>query len=100
MPEPSVFEVERAIGKLKGHKSPGTDQIPVELIKARGRKIRPEIYKFINSIWKKEELPEQWKESITVPIYKKGHKQTTEIIEARHCSQLHTKLYPASCCQG
>jgi len=26
----------------------------------------------INFIWNKEELPEQWKESIIVPIYKKG----------------------------
>jgi hypothetical protein len=59
VPEPSVSEVERAIEKLKGYKSPGTDQIPVGLIKAGGRTIRSEIYTFINSIWKKEELPEQ-----------------------------------------
>ena len=34
VPEPSAFEVELAIGKLQNHKSPGTDQIPAELIKA------------------------------------------------------------------
>ena len=28
----------------------------------------------IISIWNKEELPEEWKESIIVPIYKKGDK--------------------------
>jgi hypothetical protein len=33
-----------------------------------------EIHKLVNSIWNKEELPEQWKESIIVPIYKKGDK--------------------------
>ena len=33
VPEPSVFEFELAIGKLKNHKSPGVDQIPAELIK-------------------------------------------------------------------
>jgi hypothetical protein len=32
--EPSVFEVEMAIEKLKRHKSPGSDQIAAELIKA------------------------------------------------------------------
>jgi hypothetical protein len=32
------------------------------------------IYKLINSIWNKKELPDQWKGSIIVPIYKKGDK--------------------------
>jgi hypothetical protein len=31
-------------------------------------------FTFINSIWNKEELPQQWKESTVVPIYKKGNK--------------------------
>ena len=57
-----------AIEKLKRHKSPGSDQIPAELVKAGGRTIRFEIPKLIKSIWKKEDLPE-WKESITVRIY-------------------------------
>jgi len=34
VPEPSAFEVELATEKLKSRKSPGIDQIPVELIKA------------------------------------------------------------------
>jgi hypothetical protein len=32
-----------AIGKLKRHISPGTDQIPAEMIKAQGRRICSEI---------------------------------------------------------
>jgi hypothetical protein len=46
----------------------------VELIQAGGRAIRCAIHKLIISIWNKEELLEEWKESITVPIYKKGDK--------------------------
>jgi hypothetical protein len=69
LPQPRAFEVQMAIGKLKRHKSPCIDQIPAELFKAGGRIIRSEIYKLILSIWNKEELPEQWKESIVVPIY-------------------------------
>jgi hypothetical protein len=72
VPEPSAFDVELAIGKLKCHKSPGTDQIPGELIQTGNKTIRGAILKLINSIWNKEELPEKWKESIIVPIYKKG----------------------------
>jgi len=33
VPEPSAFEIELAIGKLKSHKSPGIDEISAELIK-------------------------------------------------------------------
>jgi hypothetical protein len=36
VPDPSLVEVEIAIGKLKSYKSPDTDQIPTELIKAGG----------------------------------------------------------------
>jgi len=36
VPEPSALEVGSATEKLKSHKSPGTDHIPAELIKAGG----------------------------------------------------------------
>jgi hypothetical protein len=52
-----------AIEKLRRHKSPGIDQIPAELTK----KIFGEIHNTI-SVWNKEELPENWKESIMVPM--------------------------------
>ena len=65
-----------AIEKLKRHKSPDTDHIPVDLIKARGRTIHYEIHKLTDSIWNMEELPEEGKESIIVPIYMKGDGQT------------------------
>jgi hypothetical protein len=74
VPEPSAFEVELATEKLKSHKSPGIDQIRTELIKAGSGTIRCAIYKLIISIWNKEELPEEWKEPIMIPIYKKGDK--------------------------
>jgi hypothetical protein len=72
VPEPSLFEVEIATGKLKCYKSLGTDQIPAKLIKAGGEMLCSEIHKIICCIWNKEELPQQWKESIIVPIHKKG----------------------------
>jgi len=74
VPKLRVFEVEMALEKLKSHKSPGIDQIPAELIKAGGRTIFFEIHKYTNSIWNKEELHEEWKDSIIIPIYKKGDK--------------------------
>jgi len=94
VPEPSAFEVELAIEKLKSHRSPGIDQIPVELIEAGGRTLCCEIHKLIISIWYKEELPEEWKESIIVPVYKKGNK--TDYSNCRDISLLPTtyKILP------
>jgi hypothetical protein len=63
---PSRLEVEIAIAKLKNYKSPGSDPIPAELIQAGG--------KILLSVWNKEELPDQWNESIIVPVHKMGDK--------------------------
>ena len=65
VPKTSASEVELAIEKLKTHKSPGIDLIPAGMIKAGSKTIRYEIHKLIISNWNKEELPEEWKESIT-----------------------------------
>jgi hypothetical protein len=62
LPEPSAFEDELAFEKLKSHKSSDINQILVKLIKAGGGTISSEIHKLSNSLWNKEELPEQWKE--------------------------------------
>jgi hypothetical protein len=62
------------MGKLKRYKSPGVDRIAAELIQAGGETLRSKIHKLIKSIWNKEELPHQWKESVVIPIHKKGDK--------------------------
>jgi hypothetical protein len=74
VPEPNLVELEIAIEKLKSYKSPHTDQIPAELIEAGGETLYSETHRLICSIWNKEELSQQRKESIIVPIYKKGDK--------------------------
>jgi hypothetical protein len=100
VPEPSALEVGLSIEKLKSHKSRGIDKIPAEMIKVGGRTIRCVIHKLIIAIWNKEELPEEWKESIIVPINKKGIKQTVITIGAYHFCQICTKSCPTSCSQG
>jgi hypothetical protein len=77
VPEPSLVKVEIAIGKLKSYKSLGTDQILAKFIKAGGEILCSEIHRLICSIWNKEELPQQWKESLIIPIHKRV---------IRHCS--------------
>jgi hypothetical protein len=42
---------------LKRHQSLGSDQVPAEVIHTGGNSLRSDIYKIINCIWNKEELP-------------------------------------------
>jgi hypothetical protein len=74
IPELSAFGVEMATEKLIGNKSPDVDKIRAELLKAGDRTICSEIHKHNNSIWNKEELPEERKESVNVPVCKKSYK--------------------------
>jgi hypothetical protein len=76
--------------------------MPIELIQAGGETLLSEIYKYMNSIFNKEELPDQWKESIIVAIYKKAIKMTvvSVILVGCHCCRLHIKFYPISFSQG
>jgi hypothetical protein len=71
--DPVPVEVKIAITKLERYRSPGSDEIPGELIQAGGEILRSMVRKLINFDWNKEELPDQWKESI-IPVHKKGDK--------------------------
>jgi len=68
---PTSFWIGVTIEKLKRYKSPGTVQIPAELIQAGGTTLPSEIHELVNSIWNKEELPQLWEKFIIVSVYKK-----------------------------
>jgi hypothetical protein len=53
---------------MSQYKQTGGDQIPAELIHVGGEILRAEIHYVINSIWNKEELPDQWNVSIIAPV--------------------------------
>jgi hypothetical protein len=57
---------------LKKYKSPSSDQILAELTQAGSKTLLSKIHKFINSVWNRDELPDQWKDSIIVPVHKMG----------------------------
>jgi hypothetical protein len=92
--EPTLIEVAVTIRKLNSYKSPVTDQIPAEMIRAGVETLFSEIHKLICSMWNKEELPQQWKESFFTPIHKKDDK--TERNNYRGLSLLLTayKIFP------
>jgi hypothetical protein len=68
VPGPSHFEVEIATANLGRYKWQGNDHILTELNQTGGEELWSEIHKLFNSLWNKEELPDQSKESIIVLI--------------------------------
>jgi uncharacterized ubiquitin-like protein YukD len=57
---------------------PGSDKIPAELlIQAGGETLHYEIHELIKYLWNKEELAERRKESLILPVYKKGRLLST-----------------------
>jgi hypothetical protein len=55
--------------KVVKYKSPGSERIQTV-----GEILRSGIHKIFNSVRNKEELPDQWKESIIIPVHKKDEK--------------------------
>jgi hypothetical protein len=68
VPYHSPSEVAFGIAELESYKSAGSDPIMLGMIQAGGEAIQSDIHKLINSIWIKEELPNQWKEFMITPI--------------------------------
>jgi hypothetical protein len=74
VPGLSSLEVETAIAMLGKYKSLSNDEIPAELIQGGGEILMSAIHKHVSSVWNKEELPDQWKESIIVAVRKTNEK--------------------------
>lgn len=71
----SEDEVDKAIRQLKLKKSCGPDDIPSEAYKLAGDKFKTALMEIINEIGAGHNLPDEWRRSRLVPIYKKGARQ-------------------------
>ncbi|XP_058064586.1 uncharacterized protein LOC131214225 [Anopheles bellator] len=74
VPAPTISEVKDAIKQLKNNKSAGKDGLGAELIKMGPEKLASCLHRLIARIWDIEQLPEEWKDGVICPIYKKGDK--------------------------
>ena len=91
-PSPLYSEIEHAIKETKSNKSPGIDDIPIELIKEGGENVTNFFHRLITIIWETKDWPKDWSTSIFLPIPKKG--DTSECTNNRtislvsHCSKI------------
>jgi sorting nexin-29 len=72
--DPTLEEFRDSLKNLKNNKAPGTDNIPVELLKYGGNEVMKSIYELIILVWVEEQISKEWCKSIIFPIHKKGDK--------------------------
>ena len=82
--EPDILEceVKWALGSIASNKASGSNGIPFELfqlLKDDAVKVLQSIYQ---QIWKTQQMPQDWKKSVFIPIPKKGN--------AKECSNYRT----------
>ena len=80
-----------AIGELKGHKSPGMDHIPAELVKGGGRTILSEIPDLLILL---EIISNCLRSGISRSFYLFIRRVIKQIVEACNVCQVRTKFYP------
>ena len=78
--KPSKAEIKKAIMTLRSGKVAGPDEIPAEAIKADIETAVMQ-YSLFSKIWKKEEVPAQWKEGIIIKLPKKETLRTAATID-------------------
>jgi len=93
VPEPSAFEVEMAIEKLKRCRSPGVDQIPTELITVGGRTIRSELHKLLILFGIRRNCLRSGRSRSLYLSIRRVIKQTVVSVEAYHLSAAYKIIY-------
>ena len=96
--EPEILEkeVEQALTNIARNKSPGSDNIPIELLNQPDKDVIKTLTALCNRIWKTAKWPEDWKHSIYIPLPKKGditlcsNNRTISLIS--HCSKIMLKI--------
>ena len=92
----NIDELESALESFKNKKAPGIDQIQIELIKYSPPSLRNRLLLLLNECWKAGSIPEDWKEAITLPIFKRGDKNNCNnyrgISLLNSCYKLYAKI--------
>lgn len=71
----TMEELKQAIKTLKNGKAPGCDMITSEMIKNLGENGMNTLLHIFEKVWNEEVVPEDWRTSLIVPVYKTGDKQ-------------------------
>ena len=81
--EPDILEceVKWALGSISMNRASGGDEIPAELLQILKDDAIKVQHSVCQQIWKTQQWPQDWKESVFIPVPKKGN--------AKECSNYH-----------
>jgi len=71
----SVKGVEQLLSNIAPHKYSGPDQIPGRLLKLMAHEIAPSLSAIYQASLEQGVLPQDWRNALIVPIFKKGCRQ-------------------------
>ena len=82
--EPDILEceVKQALESITTNKTSRGDGFPVELFQILKDNAVKVLHSICQQIWKTQQLPQDWKRSVFIPVPKKGN--------AKECSNYHT----------
>ena len=76
---PLEDEVRKSIKQMSTGKAPGSDALPAEVYKSGGPAIVSQLTSLYQSMWSKEQLPQEFRDATIVHIYKrKGNRQSCD----------------------
>ena len=86
--EPDILEceVKWALESITMNKASGGDRIPVELFQILKDDAVKVLHSICQQIWKTQQLPQDWKRSVFIPIPKKGNAKNVQA--TIHCTYL------------
>jgi hypothetical protein len=71
---PTKLEIENIIKNLRANKAPGEDGLNPEIFKVCSSVISPWLFQIFTNVWASEEIPQDWREAVLIPFFKKGDK--------------------------
>ena len=66
---PSFDELTAAFASTRENNVPGSCGIPAEVWKHGGKRLQEKLHELIVDIWRKEQMPQNWKDAIRVNIH-------------------------------
>ncbi|KER32388.1 hypothetical protein T265_01611 [Opisthorchis viverrini] len=76
---PTALEVYDCICSLKRHRAPGPDELPPALFKDGGEVLSQRLFDLFACVWVKECVPDNWGESVIVPVFEKGARKANSV---------------------